>query len=191
MLPALRLTSPIRWFRHALAVLLGGAVVVASSGCGDDLRACVTETDMKTFTLYTCAELEPKQTCDSGSFYTAQLFEEKSCADVGYPHLCNAEQTEEYGLAGGPSFVSNSDCNPRKAPAAVGSGSGGGDNGGGSSGLSCETEAWTCANDGQATPTCQWACTFPDGSSERKKTCAVLESMLTDGNPGKCCAVCR
>jgi hypothetical protein len=63
-----------------------------------------------------------------------------------------------------------------------------GSGGGGSSDCS---SAWTCPNDGQATPTCEWACTHPSGSSERAQTCKVLASMLESGNPGTCCSVCR
>lgn len=36
---------------------------------------------------------------------------------------------------------------------------------------------------------CQWACAHT--GEERKKTCAVLKSMLESGNPGECCRVCR
>lgn len=78
---------------------------------------------------------------------------------------------------------------PPPAPPGPGGGSsGGGSSGGGSSGGgSCGTEVWTCPFDGQATPTCQYACTFAAGSSQRQQSCAVLRSMLESGNTATCC----
>ncbi len=53
----------------------------------------------------------------------------------------------------------------------------------------CAT-AWTCPNDGQATPMCKSACGYPKGSTQRSDTCKVLVSMLSSGNPSKCCPLC-
>jgi len=65
--------------------------------------------------------------------------------------------------------------------------SGGGDDGTSSS-SDCGESVWTCEYDGQATPMCQWACTY--SGSERSQTCEVLASMLESGDPSECCTVC-
>lgn len=51
------------------------------------------------------------------------------------------------------------------------------------------SKAWTCTNDGQATPMCKAACNY--SGSQRTQTCEVLASMLESGNAGECCAVCK
>lgn len=78
---------------------------------------------------------------------------------------------------------------PSPSSSSGGSSSGGSSSGGSSSsgGANCGTSVWTCAYDGQATPTCQYACTFPAGSNERKQSCDVLRSMLESGNTATCC----
>jgi|tagenome__1003787_1003787.scaffolds.fasta_scaffold20584665_1 hypothetical protein len=60
--------------------------------------------------------------------------------------------------------------------------------GSGGSGLNCN-QAWTCAYDGQATPMCGAACNYT--GTQRSQTCQVLASMVTSGNAGECCSVCR
>jgi hypothetical protein len=55
-------------------------------------------------------------------------------------------------------------------------------------GSSC-SNAWTCNYDGQATPMCLAACNYT--GSQRTQTCQVLASMVTSGNAGECCTVCR
>lgn len=68
----------------------------------------------------------------------------------------------------------------------AGSGGGGGGGGGDGSGEDC-SKAWTCAEDGQATPLCGAACTYT--GSQRTETCAVLGGF---GEKAKsCCSVCR
>lgn len=47
------------------------------------------------------------------------------------------------------------------------------------------SKAWTCPNDGQATPMCQAACNY-EGDA-RRQTCAVLKSML-DSSGMRCCS---
>ena len=60
----------------------------------------------------------------------------------------------------------------------------------GSSSSSCGSSVWTCPYDGQATPTCQWACT--QTGANRTKTCAVLASYNDDTfNATSCCKVCK
>ena len=82
-------------------------------------------------------------------------------------------------------FKCTSKTNPNSCTTSASSSSGGSS---GSSGSSC-SKAWTCAYDGQATPMCSWACTKT--GSERSQTCAVLASMLDNGNAGQCCSVCK
>ncbi len=66
----------------------------------------------------------------------------------------------------------------------------GGGGSGGSGSTSCNaSSAWTCSYDGQATPMCQYACSL--SGSQRAQTCQSLAGMLTSGNAGSCCPVCR
>lgn len=60
--------------------------------------------------------------------------------------------------------------------------------GGSTPGGTCDN-TWTCQYDGQATPMCSWACT--QSGTQRTQTCQVLASMMTSGNAGECCTVCR
>ena len=171
--------------RRLVLVLLpiGALIVVPAMGCGDDKRACVKHVKTsKTPDLYYCLDLAEEEGCSDSPISTTELHEGQSCSDLGYEFLCTEAETKEHGLQGGPTRVANADCNPTIPPG------GGGSSGGGSN---CGSSVWTCPNDGQATPTCQYACTFPSDSSERSQTCKVLASMLENGNAGECCTVCR
>ena len=58
----------------------------------------------------------------------------------------------------------------------------------GPSGSCGASDVWIGNYDGQATPTCQYACSL--SGSQRQQTCQVLGSML-DANPGSFCKSCR
>jgi uncharacterized membrane protein YgcG len=155
------------------------AMAVLATGCDEDASgACVTHN--KTRSVYFCFEDKSESMCQADSSSSSDTFhEDRSCGSAGYSHWCTTTKMEKHGLSGASRYLSNSGCDPR-IPAGGGSSSGGGSSGGGSA-QQCES-AWTCAYDGQATPTCQWACTHPAGSSERAQSCKVLASMLTSGN---------
>lgn len=65
---------------------------------------------------------------------------------------------------------------------------GGGSSSGGSSSRCGAGDVWTCSYDGQATTTCQYACSL--SGSQRSQTCQVLGQMM-DKSPGSCCKVCK
>jgi hypothetical protein len=106
------------------------------------------------------------------------------------------EPKEYESVISGTLDVTGDDKPPPPAPSGSGGGSssGGSRSGGSSSGgaANCPTSVWTCPYDGQATPTCQYACTFAAGSTQRKQSCAVLQSMLESNDPSQCCgSICQ
>lgn len=99
----------------------------------------------------------------------------------------------QFSMPDGRKFIANGGfaASGSSVPASSSSGgtsSGGTSSGGTSSGgtsSSC-SKAWTCANDGQATPMCQAACVYT--GTQRQQTCQLLLKMTSQG--AKCCTAC-